>query len=126
MLITITGKTEIILTLADGPLDIALESDDPDAGFGPLHMLAASLATCTGSVLESYAETARLQSDGTRIRVTWEYAEQPHRVGAYELEIIWPHEIPEARRKALLRAAEQCTVHATLTHSPAISARVAE
>ena len=68
----------------------------------------------------AYADTARLHVHGAKISIEWDYVEDPHRVGAYRLSIAWPAELPEGRRKALLRAAEQCTVHATLQHPPTI------
>ncbi len=125
MHIAITTATAIVLTLNDGPLDIEIADDaDEDVGFSPLHMLAAALATCTASVLSAYAETARLDSDNAQIIVEWDYVDDPHRVGAYRMDIRWPTELPEGRRKALCRAAEQCTVHATLSHSPTITTTV--
>jgi uncharacterized OsmC-like protein len=124
MHLSITGDTSIVLTIHDGPLDVTIDSDDAEVGFSPLHMLAGALATCTASVLSSYADPARLHVHGARLAIEWDYAEGPHRVGAYRMTIIWPDELPEGRRKALMRAAEQCTVHATLQHSPSIAVAV--
>lgn len=124
MHLSITGETSIALTIDDGPLAITIDSDDDEVGFSPLHMLAGSLATCTAAVLSSYAETARLHVGGARLDIEWDYVEKPHRVGAYRMTIVWPDELPEGRRKALLRAAEQCTVHATLQHPPSIAVAV--
>ncbi len=124
MQLSITGETAIVLTVHDGPLDVTIDTADETVGFSPLHMLAASLATCTASVLSAYADTARLHVHGTKISIEWDYTEDPHRVGAYRVGIAWPDELPEGRRKALLRAAEQCTVHATLQHPPTIDLAV--
>lgn len=125
MQLSITGHTSIVLTMDDGPLDVTIDTDDAEVGFSPLHMLAGSLATCTAAVLSSYADTAHLHIHGAKITVDWDYVEQPHRVGAYRMSITWPDELSEGRRKALLRAAEQCTVHATLQHPPTIETEVA-
>lgn len=121
MNLALTGHTSIRLTLDDAPLEITLDTDDEEVGFGPLHMLAGSLATCTAAVLAAYADTAHLHLDGTIIMLEWDYTENPHRVGAYRMNLQFPAEISEPRRKALLRAAEQCTVHATLLHPPTIA-----
>lgn len=125
MQLSITGHTSIVLTMDDGPLDVTIDTDDAEVGFSPLHMLAGSLATCTAAVLSSYADTAHLHIHGAKITVDWDYVEQPHRVGAYRMSIAWPATLSEGRRKALLRAAEQCTVHATLQHPPTIETEVA-
>ncbi|HEY1014867.1 MAG TPA: OsmC family protein [Herpetosiphonaceae bacterium] len=121
MRLSITGEQSVLLTLEDGPLDISIDTDAPHAGFGPLQMLATSLATCTGSVLASYAQTAKLEIDGAQIAVEWDYDQQPYRVGAFRMAILWPEAVPEPRRRALLRAAEHCTVHTTLLHPPTIA-----
>lgn len=121
MRLSITGEQSLLLTLEAGPLEITVDTDAPHAGFGPLQMLAASLATCTGSVLASYAQTAKLEVDDTQIAVEWDYAQQPYRVGAFRVTIIWPADLPEPRRRALLRAADHCTVHATLLQPPTIA-----
>ena len=124
MHLSITGPLSLILTVGEGHLHISIDSEDEHAGFGPLHMLAASLATCTASVLESYAETSRQEIEGTRIELTWDYVDNPYRVGEYVMHIHWPSSLPEGRQRALLRVAEQCTVHATLSHPPTITTAV--
>lgn len=126
MHLSITAENAITLRVHDGPLDVTVDAADEDVGFGPLHMLAASLAICTAAVLGSYADIAHLHIHGATISLEWDYVEGPHRVGAYRMTIGWPDTLPEGRRKALLRAAEQCTVHATLQHPPSIHIAVSE
>ncbi len=94
--------------------------------FGPLAMLGASLALCTASVVHAYAETAHLELAGIEVEVRWDYAEDPHRVSAYALTLHLPTGVPAARRPALLRAAETCTVHNTLVHPVRIGTALAE
>lgn len=101
---------------------VRLEADDDEGldvhgeEFGPLQMLAASLALCTASVLFDYAATAQFHLHGLAIDVRWDYAEQPYRIGNMQLTLEVGPEIPPQRQKALLRAAEHCTVHNTLRH----------
>jgi uncharacterized OsmC-like protein len=83
---------------------------------GPVQMLAASLALCTASVMHDYAATAHFHLHQFAIEVTWEYAEHPYRVGNMTMRLHVGADVPPSRQKALLRAAEQCTVHNTLTH----------
>lgn len=93
--------------------------------FGPLQMLATSLALCTASVVHAYAETAQLDLNGLAVEVAWEFSDDPHRVGAYDLTLHVPATIPPARHRALIRAADTCTVHNTLQHSPQMTTQVA-
>jgi uncharacterized OsmC-like protein len=115
MRIVVTGETEIVVEPAS-----SLEIEERGhAHFGPLHMLAASLATCTVAVFASWSEAAGLGLDDLRIRLRWDYVDGPYRVGAYRMEIIWPS-LPPERRERAQRVAEACTVHHTLVHPPAI------
>ena len=85
--------------------------------FGPLQMLAASLALCTASVMQDYAVTAQFHLHHFAIAVHWSYAEQPYRVGQMHMVLEVGPDVPPSRQKALLRAAEHCTVHNTLKHA---------
>lgn len=116
MLLSIIDEQHVRLELdhADG---LAVDGSP----FGPLQMLAASLALCTASVMEDYATTAQFHLHDLAIDVTWDYAEQPYRVGHMQLKLEVGPEVPASRQKALLRAAEhQCTVHNTLTSATQI------
>ena len=92
-------------------------------GYSPFHMVASGLATCVYSVLVSWAGHASISADDLAIEIGWEFAEQPHRVGKYQMVLEWPS-LPEARRAVALRAASLCPVHKTLEHSPEIAAEV--
>ena len=108
-------------------LDTAAGGDDLTVGggsFGPLQMLAASLALCTASVIHSYAETAKLDVAGLAIEVRWEYVEDPYRVGRFDLTLHLPESLPAARHRAIIRAADTCTVHQTLHHSAAFETKI--
>jgi uncharacterized OsmC-like protein len=88
---------------------------------GPMPMFAASLALCTASVITTYVETAHLDLEGLRIQVRWDYADNPYRMDPIEMSLHVPESFPAERRKALLRAAETCTIHNTLTHPPRLT-----
>jgi uncharacterized OsmC-like protein len=115
MRIRVTGETEITVE----PAEMLEIEEVGEAHFGPLHMLAASLATCTVAVLASWADAVGLSLDDLEVRLAWNYVEEPYRVGTYRMDIEWPS-LPEERLGRVRRVAEACTVHHTLTHSPAI------
>lgn len=110
---------------------IRLDTASPDEGlvvdgtpFGPLQMLATSLALCTASTIQSYADTAKLDVAGLAIEVRWEYADDPYRVGTFEIVLHLPEHLPEARRRAIARASATCTVHQTLHHGASVTTTV--
>jgi uncharacterized OsmC-like protein len=92
--------------------------------FGPLQMLAASLALCTASVMQDYAATAHFHLHQFAVVVAWQYAEQPYRASHFDMVLEVGADVPPSRQKALLRAAEQCTVHNTLSHGSTIAMRL--
>lgn len=108
----------------DDSLELEVDSAAPLVHFSPVHMLAASLATCTMAVLLAWADTIRLRGSDLAIVLEWDYAEGPYRVGEYRMTIDWPG-LPEQRRPVALRVAEQCTVDATLRYPPFIDTRIA-
>jgi uncharacterized OsmC-like protein len=115
-----------ILLLADdvirlepipGPLTV--EAASAEMTYSPFHMLASGLATCTFSVMHSWASHARIPDDDLTLEVHWQFADDPHRVSDMAVIFDWPS-LPPNRLAAAKRVAELCTVHATLTHPPRI------
>lgn len=114
MKIVLEGEDAILLSATEGMLTI--EAASPEQSYSPFHMLGSSLAYCTFSVLYSWATNSDLDVGDLQIRVRWEFAENPHRVGQIWSELIWPS-LPENRRAAAQRAATLCAVHASLSHT---------
>lgn len=131
MKITLLSDDAIRLTPEPGPMTI--EAPSVEQSYSPFHMLASSLATCTFSVMYSWATHADLRADDLVIEVRWSFEKDPQRVGELNLTFEWPS-LPERRLAAARRVAEMCTIHATLKMPPRVtidasrpaSARVAE
>ena len=121
MKITLLSDERIRLEGEAGPMSI--EADSAEMQYSPFHMLASGLATCTFSVLHSWATHAGLSVDDLRIEVGWTFAENPHRVGRMEVALVWPS-LPEPRRAAATRAADLCTVTRTLQNPPTVAVEV--
>ena len=123
MKITLLSDDAIRLDPVPGALTI--EAQSAEMGYSPFHMLASSLATCTMSVLLSWATHAKLSSDDLSLEVRWTFADDPHRVGNITVTFTWPS-LPAARIEAAKRVAAMCTVHATLMHPPTIDVATAQ
>jgi uncharacterized OsmC-like protein len=121
MKIVLQGENAILLSATEGMLTIEAETSDQQ--YSPFHMLGSSLAYCTFSVLYSWASNSDIDVSDLEIRVEWEFAENPHRVGNIKSELRWPS-LPENRRAAAQRAAGLCAVHATLSHTVPISTEI--
>lgn len=122
MRILLLSDERIRLEGRAGPLSV--EADSPEAQYSPFHMLASALATCVFSVLHSWASNSGIGADDLDVEVGWSFVEDPHRVGAFDVQLVWPS-LPPERRAAAERAAHLCTVHRTLQGHPEIHTHVA-
>ena len=122
MKITLLSDDAIRLEPTAGPLTI--EAPSADVMYSPFQMLASGLASCTFSVLYSWATHADLSVDDLAIEVHWSFADDPHRMADIHVVLDWPS-LPQNRRAAARRASELCTIHATLTHSPTVTVTTA-
>lgn len=123
MKITLLAENAIRLEPMHGQLTV--EAPSADAEYSPFQMLASGLATCTFSVLMSWAKQARLSVDDLVLDVTWEFGDDPHRIAAMAVTFDWPS-LPANRRSAAERVARLCAVHATLQQPPTIEIRPAQ
>jgi len=119
--ITLLSDERIRVDAEAGPMSI--EAESAEMSYSPYHMLASGLATCTLSVLHAWATNAKLPTQGLALEVGWSFVEDPHRVGAMNVEIDWPG-LPENRLTAAKRVADLCTVKITFAHPPQITTEV--
>lgn len=80
----------------------------------PTEMFCASLAACAGLYLADYCARAGLPHEGFTAGVDWEVGDKPKRIRTLSIKVEMPHPLPEARQKAVYRAAHQCLLHRTV------------
>lgn len=118
MKLTLLGEDAIRLEPTEGPMNI--EALTAEQSYSPFHMVGGGLAYCTFSVLHSWASHAKLNAEDLTIDVKWTFADDPHRVGSYDVRFNWPS-LPPNRLEAAKRVSEMCTIHATLHNPPTIT-----
>jgi putative redox protein len=107
-----------------------LTVDQPAKGGGedsapmPVELLPAALGTCIALYVERFLTTRALDATGLTVEITALGAANPNRIGRFDVAVNVPGAVPEKYHDPLLRAAESCTVHHTLTHAPEISVRL--
>ena len=97
-----------------------------DAGPTPLELLPAALGTCVALFSKQFLVTRGLDATGLQVQVFTAADSNPHRIGRFEVTVSIPGGVPEQYRAAMVRVAESCTVHHTLTHHPEIAVEVLE
>lgn len=110
--IVLNGETAVTVLPQAGVL--TFEAEDERQQVSAFHLLGASLAVCTFSVLHSWAQHSKLDAGDLHMVVEWEFGDNPHRLSRIRSRIHWPS-LPESRKGAASRAADLCAVHATLT-----------
>ena len=113
---------DIELTRFDEP-GLNIEQQDPEAHFSAIQMFATAMGVCTYSVLADYADQHDTATKQMSLRMRWDYAEHPYRIGQFEMAIQWP-ELPPSKLDAAQRAASKCTLHNTLEQPPRLTTRV--
>ena len=103
-------------------VDLLKEKDGFEEGQRPIELLASALGGCIGSTIRAFCLRHEIPFEGLQINVDFQRADAiPARITHFDVVLIFPSTFPEKFRSPLLRAAEQCTVHATFTHPPTIT-----
>jgi ribosomal protein S12 methylthiotransferase accessory factor len=91
-----------------------------DQGMDPVELFNAALAACAAFFGMTFLSRRTKDLNGLEVESSWNFAENPHRVGGISLTVKLPWKISESERKGLLRSVEHCTVKNTLEHPPNI------
>lgn len=103
-----------------------VETDQPQSEGGegaapePFDLFLASIGTCAGVFVVYFCESRDIPTAGIRMKLHFERNEQSHLMEKIDLDIYLPPEFPAKYRKAVVRAAEMCTVKRTLINPPEI------
>jgi uncharacterized OsmC-like protein len=117
MKILLTGEESLRIEPATGQLTI--EADIRDRSYSPFHMLGSALGMCTFAVLQSWASNKNIAVDDLKVDINWKFAEDQHRVETMSVKLDWPSLSAELWPR-VIRAANLCGVHHTLTQSQQI------
>lgn len=91
-----------------------------DRGITPIEMFIGSLGSCIGYFAVRFCRRHQIATDGLNVRLSWDYAEQPHRVGRIAIRLQIQQTMTPSMTDRLRKVVEGCTVHHSLTHPPDI------
>jgi len=104
--------------------DIATDQGVDSGGEGtapePYDLFLASLATCAGYYVMKFCDGRSIPTDSVSIHQSWERNEDKKLV-RITIRIQVPPDFPEKYHKAIVRAANTCTVKKTLADPPQIT-----
>jgi len=92
-----------------------------DTGPTPVELLAGALGSCIVFYVARWAREAGLPYEGMQVKLDYVLDMEAHCVPVINVEITMPEDFPAARKEALMRVAEHCTVHNTLCSPPRIT-----
>ena len=85
-----------------------------DRAVTPPELCATALASCVATMVAIFCNNSKIDPAGIAVDLTYEYLEDPTRLGDFKVRIKVPHADPERHRKGILRVAHMCPVHATI------------
>lgn len=106
-----------------------VETDQPasEGGDGsapePFDLFLSSLGTCAGVYIVYFCESRDIPTEGITMKLGFERNEETHLMEKIRMDIHLPSGFPVKYRKAVVRAAQMCTVKRTLAQPPEIIVR---
>jgi uncharacterized OsmC-like protein len=94
-------------------IDVPAEMGGKDRALTPPQLFAASIASCTAAFAAKYCKTAGIDSKDIKVTLEFDKVEDPTRLTNLKMKISLPN-IPENRKKALIKAAGFCPVHESI------------
>lgn len=95
-----------------------------DEGPMPLELLGASIGTCVALYVQQFCHTRGLPYEGMRVEVQQIGAQNPGRIGRFDVRVILADALPAQYAPMLERVARSCPAHNTLVHGSEVDVRI--
>ena len=96
-------------------IDVPASMGGSDRGPTPPELFIASLGSCIGAFAANYCQKAGIDTTDMSVDLSFEKVLDPVRLVDLKATVRLPHGDCERRQKAILRVAEHCPVHETIT-----------
>ena len=103
-----------------------VETDQPKSEGGndsapePYDLFLASIGTCAGVYIVYFCESRNIPIDDISMTLHFERNEASHLMEKITLDVNLPPDFPQKYKKAVIRAAQMCTVKRNLIQPPEI------
>jgi putative redox protein len=123
-LISVQSKKEGVFTIKVRnhavDTEISTEKEGKDSGPNPTELLVGSLGGCIAIMVNSYCKNHGYTDGDVEVSLTYQLAGKPAHVSSIVVDLEIPRDVPENRKKAILKTAHLCPIHKTLTNPPEI------
>jgi len=96
-------------------IDVPATMGGTDRGPTPPELFIASLGSCIGAFAATYCEKSGIDTRDMTVDFNFDKAQDPVRLVNLKAIVKLPHGNCDRREKAILRVAEHCPVHETIT-----------
>lgn len=126
--ITTTYKGDMLFESHLGNHTVQIDVPPPMGGSNrgptPPELFVASLGSCVGAFAATYCQKAGIDTRDMYVDVSFDKADSPTRLINLAITVHLPNGDCQGREKALLRVAEHCPVHATITDLEGIDIQI--
>lgn len=122
MEITFAGNKQVNATYKG----FTIKTDQPTSEGGdgsapePYDLFLVSLGTCAGVYIVYFCESRNIPTEKISMALRFQRNEKNHLMEHVDIDIHLPSDFPDKYRKAVVRAAEMCTVKRNLVNPPEI------
>ena len=95
-----------------------------DEGPMPIELLGASIGTCVALYVQQFCHARGLPYEGMRVEVQQFGAQNPGRVGTFDVKVVLQEDLPPQYAEMLERVARSCPAHNTLVEGAEVAVRI--
>jgi len=95
-----------------------------NAGPMPIELLGASLGTCVALYVQQFCASRGLPYEGMRVELQQRGAQNPNRIGLFDVRVVLPQAVPPQYAELLERVARSCPAHHTLVEGAEVAVRI--
>ena len=105
-------------------IDVPAAMGGSDRAPTPPELFVASLGSCVGAFIANYCTKSGVDATDIRVDVVFDKADDPTRLINLQITVELPYAECKNRKQALLRVAEHCPVHETISTMEGIEFRI--
>jgi len=128
-LITVTRKSGLLFEFKVREHTVASDMSVSDGGTGaapsPAELIAGSLGACVAMAVQSYCDSNGYTDGDVSVSLTFEFADDPKRVGVIAVDVELPDGVPEERQQEIRDVIAGAPIPETFNHKPNVDVEFA-